>query len=104
MNTPKKTNKMHEFKLIDGSYSKEEAQEILMGLIAHKVQFHNTKIFSEEERFGTINQDSVKRIEELKTTGEKVKFLLNQSTTENKRLKIESIINVELVEIKETVN
>ena len=103
MSLQDETNKMHEFKLIDGDYSKEEAQEILLNLIAHKIKFHDDKIFSEEERFGVTNQDSVKRIEELKTTREKIKHLLGQAEKSGKRMVITSVMNVELVETKETV-
>ena len=56
------------FKLIDGAFSVEEAQEVLGNLLEFKIQFHNKENFSSEIRNGVRNEQSLSRIESLKAT------------------------------------
>ncbi|MEQ8926100.1 MAG: hypothetical protein RLO81_09830 [Fulvivirga sp.] len=83
---------MDQFDLIKGVFEPEEAKEILLYLIDGKIQFHQNRIFSDRIRFGTENQDSLKRIEELKTTKENILKLIADD-----KLSIHSQINVEKV-------
>ena len=43
---------MHQFKLIDSSYTVSEAREILLAIINSKIQFHQLKTFSHDIRSG----------------------------------------------------
>ena len=59
-------------KLIEGKFSPEDAKEVLLELINHKINFHSLKNFSSEERFSQTIEGSKKRIEYLKEAKRKL--------------------------------
>ena len=61
------TNKLS-FTLIEGEFGIEEAREILLGLITHKILHHEMQAFSHQVRFNKEypNQDRVKKLEETR--------------------------------------
>jgi len=75
--------------LVKGNFKIDEAKEIIYTLFSDKIKFHQQKNFSEEERFGRIDQDSVKRIEELKTSREKILSALNSYSKQSIRISCE---------------
>ncbi len=81
-------------KFIEGKFSPEEAKEVLVDLLNHKINFHSLKNFSSEERFGKPVEGSQKRIEELKESREKIIVLIKQAVDKNTNLRIESYINI----------
>lgn len=81
-------------KFIGGVFAPDEAKEILLDLINHKLQFHSLKNFSAEERFGKPIASSVKRIAELKVIKEKVLSLTIQAKEDALHLKIDSTIDI----------
>lgn len=85
-------------KLIDGTFSASEAREVLMNLINSKIQFHNLKNFSSEERFGHLNVDSLNRIEELKDASEAILDFVNAAGWEKKKIVISSFIKMRIEE------
>jgi predicted transcriptional regulator len=60
------------FKLIEGSYSSKESREILQNVFSSKIQFHQMKNFSSQERFGKDDITALKRIPELKESIDKI--------------------------------
>ena len=56
----------HQIKLIDNTYSEEEAKELLLALINDKIKFLNQRIFSLKERFGADTYKLERRVAELK--------------------------------------
>ena len=56
------------FKLIDGSFSVEEAREVIGNLLDFKIQYHNKQIFGSEIRNGIKDEKSLARKEVLKKT------------------------------------
>lgn len=81
-------------KFIEGKFSPEEAKEILVDLLNHKIRFHSLKNFSFEERFGKPVEGSQKRIEDLKASREKIILVIQQAKDNNTNLRIESSINI----------
>lgn len=43
---------MKDYKLIEGSFSDEEAKDVLKNFFESKIHFHEMRNFSSEERFG----------------------------------------------------
>lgn len=84
-------------KLIDGEYTPQEAASILLAVIEEKIKYHNIHILSHEERFNVSNESSIKRLKELKQSREEICQLVELAKSDNKRLKIKSNINIELV-------
>lgn len=82
--------------LITGSFTTEEAKQILSGLIKHKIDFHYMKNFSSEQRLGVSVQGSRERIQELNESRKKVFELIEKAFAEGRHLKISSTIIIEV--------
>ncbi|WP_276499016.1 hypothetical protein [Pontibacter litorisediminis] len=87
---------METIKFIQGSFTCEEAKEILLEVITKKINFHNLKNFSSIIRFEKPDEDSKRRLEELKEAKEKVLLLVEEAKRSNSSLVIESTINIML--------
>lgn len=83
-----------QFDLINGIFEGNEAKEVLLYLIDGKIQFHNRRIFSDKVRLGTINEASVKRINELEGIRSKILKIADNET----ELSIKSSILIESLE------
>lgn len=56
---------MKDIKLVSGTFSIQEAKEVLTTLIDDKIRYHKSRIFSHEERFGSKDEHSDQRVAEL---------------------------------------
>jgi hypothetical protein len=80
--------------LIEGTFTPEEAREILMNAFTSKINFHNIKNMTSFETVGKEDEMAVKRISELKTELMKVRELLAEAQEKEMNLVIESTISV----------
>jgi hypothetical protein len=69
--------KNQHFKLINGTFSAEEAKEILTNVYGSKIQFHLIRNWSSSERFGHDDPESVKRLPELRRDFDRIKQMLS---------------------------
>ena len=83
------------YSLINGIFSSKEARDILLKLFEYKINFHELKNFSMEERYGEKDQKSVKRIEELKETRSEIKEMVEWAIRHGYKLKINSTVNIQ---------
>jgi len=90
-------NKQHTFKLIDGDFSAEEAQKVLMSLINNKIDFHSLYAFSNKIRFNDIDTVSKRRMEELTKTRDEIAQLAQKAKREGFHFSIKSNISIELI-------
>ncbi len=86
-----------EYDLIRGDFSPEEALEILTYLIDKKINFHHVKNFGSEIRFGEVDQNSVKRCEELKQSKASIKEMAKLAMEQGKTLRIKSSVQIEIL-------
>ena len=77
-------------KLIDGTFSTIEAKEILTNIFSSKAQFHTTKNFSSQIRFGKDDEISAKRIPELKKTMERIFEIILEAEKDNREVTIQA--------------
>ena len=91
----KNTEKLN---LIDGVFSQSEAKEILMSLFKSKINFHNIKNWSSNERFGKDDEIAQEKIPKLKEEIEKLQLILSEAKIQNKNLIVSSEINIILVD------
>jgi len=84
------------FCLINGSFSTEDARQVLMSLINHKINFHELNAWSHRERFGEDNAASLKRVEELSQTREEIAQLIKEAAETGQKLIINSSIEIAL--------
>ena len=80
--------------LIEGTFTNNEAKEILSNIFLTKINFHKTRNFSSVERFGKEDEISQSRIPALKTELEKLHEFLAEAKADNKKLVITSAINI----------
>ena len=88
--------KRNEMKLIEGCFTPNEAKEILMNVFLSKINFHQNKNFSVQERFGKEDDYAVKRIPELKKSMELISELIESAKNNNEKLEITSEIIIKL--------
>jgi hypothetical protein len=84
--------------LIDGCFTIDEAKEILSNIISSKINFHNTKNWSSQERFGKDDEIAKKRILALKNEMERFQVILSEAKTNNQKLIVSSEINIILID------
>lgn len=85
------------YDLIRGTFSAEEAKEIIHHMIRKKINFHEVRNFSKEIRFGQKDEQSAKRIKELQSTIEHLDKLLEEGKNNNQTIRIASTISIELI-------
>jgi hypothetical protein len=86
-----------DYDLIKGDFTPEEALEILSYLIDKKINFHELKTFSNEIRFGQVDQKSLTRSEELKQSKAAIKEFIQIAQEQGKTLRIKSSVTVEVI-------
>ena len=84
------------YRLISGSFSPDDARQVLLSLINHKISFHHRNDWSHRERFGEDNPAAVKRVEELSQTREDIAQLIGEAAAMGLNLSIKSNIEIEL--------
>ena len=89
-----------DLKLIDGTFLPTEAKEILTNIFSSKIQFHTTKNFSNQVRFGKEDTVSVNRIPELNKSLEYVFEIIRQAQKNNQSICIHSVVSITLKDLK----
>ena len=84
------------FKLIDGIFTAEEAEKVLTTLLNYKIDYHNREDFSNHIRFNQSIEHSKKRIQELCSTKDDIKKMIQESKKEGFNLIINSNITIRL--------
>ncbi|WP_113663421.1 hypothetical protein [Pedobacter nanyangensis] len=90
-------NNTQKFKFIDGNFSATESRDILRNVFTGKVQFHQIKNFSSQERQGKDDEHSVQRIIELKQSLAQIMHFLETAQREDKQLAIRSEIEITIL-------
>lgn len=90
-------NKKQDFKLIDGQFDPADAQTILLNLINSKIQFHKMESFSIMVRSSGDVSMHEKRIKELSEVTDNVKIILKHAIENNLKIKVNSTIEIELL-------
>ena len=98
MNKVNKMNKIEKLTLIEGDFIFDEAKEILVSIFSSKINFHNIKNWSSQERFGKDDEIAQKRIPALRNEMKKLEEILLEAKAQNKKLMITSQINISLLE------
>jgi len=82
------------FTLIKGEFTKQEARDILLGMINYKINFHELRNFSSSIQQGEQDDSSLKRINELEATRNQMITFFSKLDDSDK-LKITSKIIIE---------
>jgi hypothetical protein len=87
--------------LIEGAFNTEEAKEVLMNIFATKIQFHDMRNFSAQERLGKEDEASLKRIPVLKNCIKEMQMYLEEANKEGVDVTINASIHISFAEKKQ---
>jgi hypothetical protein len=90
-------NTTEPIRLIDGTFTADEARDILVNLFNYKINFHELKNFSSWERHGLNHPHSAVRLPELKTDRERVVALINEAMAAGDEVVVLSTISIQRV-------
>lgn len=90
--------KAYNYKFIDGIFTIDDADKLLIALLNYKIDYHNREDFSNHIRFNQELAHSKVRIQELLSTKDEVKQLIASAKEKNKRLVINSTLTIRLEE------
>lgn len=88
--------KTETIELITGTFTPDEARKILLELLDSKINFHNLKNWSSNERFGKPDAYSEQRLKYLRESRKKVETLVSRSISEEKNMIINSSIEINI--------
>jgi len=91
------------FNLINGKFLPKESREILQSIFAGKIQFHQMKNFSSQERLGKDDHTALKRIPQLKKSMEKILKMIESAEKNGEQLEIKSEIVISFVKSTKNV-
>lgn len=83
-----------QLKLIDGVFLLDDGKEILNNIFSSKINFHQMKNFSSQERFGIDDEMAKKRIPQLREEVLKFEKMLIEAKMNNNKLTIRSVIDI----------
>jgi hypothetical protein len=84
--------------IMDDNFTHDEAKEIIMNMFSSKLNFHNIKNWSSQERFGKNDAIAQEKIPALRNEMKRLEEILLEAKTKNKKLVVSSAINIELLE------
>jgi hypothetical protein len=87
---------METIKLIDGQFTPEEAKDVLLEIIAKKINFHKLKNFTSQVRYDQPDAESEERIKELQEAKEEFLALVQEAKRERRSLVIEATVHIAL--------
>ncbi len=80
--------------LIKGTFTPDEAREILLQLLNSKINFHNLKNWSSRERFGKPDTDSEQKLKYLEESRKNVEMFISKALDGKKNITINSSIEM----------
>lgn len=90
-------NNTEPIRLIDGTFTAEEAREILLNLFNYKINFHELKNFSSWERNGMSHPHSSVRLPELKADRERITAMISEAMASGDELIVLSTVSIQRV-------
>lgn len=87
----------HTFKLIDGAFSAQESLEIVKNVFSSKIQFHQMKNFSSQERYGHDDENAMIRIPQLKECIDEIVKIIESAENTEQLFEIKSDIVIHFI-------
>ena len=85
------------FQLIDGTFTPDQARQVLGAMVKSKIDYHTLEKHSEGERSGILH-DSEQRLQSLRALDTKLKSLFESTRASGAKLKVTGSIEITLVE------
>lgn len=90
-------NTTHHFNLIDGTFSPEEASQVLGTMVKNKIDYHSLESHSDSEITGSSKLHSKERLQSLQELNANLKELFEIAAAQKKSLQINGKIQIDLV-------
>lgn len=90
-------NQAHHFQLIDGTFTPDQARQVLGAMVKSKIDFHSLEKHSEGERSGIPNH-SEERLQSLRALDAELKALFESARASGAKLKVTGNIEITLME------
>lgn len=87
---------LSKFRLINGTYTADEAGEILLTLINNKIAFHERHLLTCQERNENDRLNSEQRIEQLRDSARLVREMIAEAREAGASVSVESIANIRI--------
>ena len=91
-------NKTETVNLIKGTFEPEDAKELLLQLLNSKINFHNRRNWSSQERFGKPDLFSQQKLEYLAEARKNIQTFLTEAIIQKKSVIINSSIELKIKE------
>jgi hypothetical protein len=89
--------RLHHFQIINGTFTPDQARQVLGAMVKSKIDYHTLDKCSEGERSG-ITDPSEERLQSLLSLAAELKALFESAETCGKQLKTKGIIEIMLIE------
>jgi dihydroorotase len=96
--------KQSKLSLVDGKFTPDEALEVLMNLFSSKINFHELKNFSSQERFGHPDVHSQKRLPQLKESKKLITAMMREIGNSSEEISIQSEVIITINKKKTKLN
>ena len=90
-------NTTQRYKLLKGTFSPDEARQILLSLVKSKIDFHNMEKLSNEERFGRDVAHSERRLAALRELHETLRTVCQSAADTGRRVQLNGWIEIALL-------
>lgn len=87
----------YQFQLIDGTFSPDQARQVLGAMVQSKIDYHTLEKHSEGERSG-ITHHSEERLQSLRALAAKLKDVFESAHASGAQLKVTGEIKITLME------
>jgi hypothetical protein len=91
-------NTQHQFELIDGTFTPDQARQVLGAMVKSKIDFHSLLKHSENERSAQSGLSSEERLPALRELDQKLKALFESAKTDGKKLIVKGGFEITLVD------
>ena len=91
-------NTATQLQLIDGTFTPEEARQVVGAMVKSKIDFHTLAIHSEDERSGITDGQTEKRLRVLRGIEAQLKDLCESAQAAGAKLKVKGLIEISLEE------
>lgn len=90
-------NQTYHFQLIDGTFSPDQARQVLGTMVKNKIDYHSLEKHSEGERSG-IPDHSEERLQALRALATELKALFESAQASGVQLKVKGNIEITWME------
>lgn len=83
-----------QLQLIDGTFTPDEARQVVGSMVKSKIDFHTLAIHSEDERSGAADEQSGRRLRVLREIEAQLKDLCESARASGGKLRVKGLLEI----------